>query len=124
MYAAVQAVIERGRAAEIEECMSDLATGKIERVRTVTDASGKVTTTSDGAIYDVKAASLLLPGYRPETFGQRQSSGGGVSISIQVAIPAPAMSKRADNLPGGDQIIDVEPVSLAPIPLDSDNVSV
>ena len=126
LYTAVCCAVRQGRAEKIEDAMFARATGEHRALETkvIEGADGieKRITTDGGAIYDTKAAALLLPGYKPEVFAPRTQGPGGVSISINVAVAAPAApaTVRRD----AKEAVEAEVIALCPRPQPSDEVVV
>ena len=126
LYTSVCAAVRQGRAELIEDAMLARATGEHRALETkvIEGADGieKRITTDGGAIYDTKAAALLLPGYKPEVFAPRTQGPGGVSISINVAVAAPAApaTVRRD----AKEAVEAEVIALCPRPQPSDEVVV
>lgn len=91
LYDRVEASIKRYRVTDTEDTLHSLATGEIEaRKESVNSATGEIVSLSQGAIYDTKAAALLLSALDPTRYGNSKGVSGQVAVAIQINIPPPA----------------------------------
>jgi hypothetical protein len=107
MLEGVKTTVRGGTVAQTEDTLADLANGAMRKIKTERDADGNtVKEVDEGAVYDMKAAALLLPALDPARYGGAGKGGGGAGVSITVNV-APGLGWASR---GGGAVIEAEVV--------------
>ena len=87
LFDAVTASVRESRILRTEDTLDALANGEMRKIKRVVDPDGAETVTDEGAVYDMKAAALLLPAIDPARYGGKGAGAGGVAVSIVLQCP-------------------------------------
>lgn len=89
LFDAAEISVRQSRLVRTEDTIHALANGDVRKIKTTEAPDGSITTVDEGAIYDVKAASLELAALDPTRYGNAKGVSGAVSVAIQINIPPP-----------------------------------